>query len=236
MLSIRPPRAALGLLLVGVAVGGGGLGSEAWAQSKPSETPPPSCLDQSIRDELGRTLRPRGVQKKDFLKNKRLELIAHGGIFAADLFSTSYLYGGAMAFYVTEDLGFELSFDVTPITLDIDGPIAEFFGDDRFEAPGTGYLALAGLLWSPIHAKMKIAGGIVHSDFMFALGAGRLFHDTVQGVTWDAGVAVELFTTGFFTLRFDVRDVIAVQEAVTETRITNNIVATMGLAFWIPFW
>ena len=213
----------------------GALESAAWAE-KPSEAEVPSCLDQSIKDELGQSLRPRGVQKREFEKDNRFQLVAHGGLFASDLFSSSYIYGGAVAYWFTEDLALEVSFDVTPIDLDLDKPLAEFFQDDRFEVPGNGYLGLANLLWSPIHAKLKIGDGILHSDFIFALGGGRLFHDAVQGVTFDGGLILEMYTTGWLTLRFDVRDVVAVQEAVAETRLTNNIVATMGLSFWIPFW
>jgi outer membrane beta-barrel protein len=203
------------------------------APARPSEAPLPSCLDQTIKDQLGAELRPRGVQKRDFLKDGHVELVGHGGLFAADLGSSSYLYGGAAAFYFTEDLGVELSFDVTPIALDLDAPLAEFFGDDRFDK-GTGYLALASLLWSPIHAKLKIGDGIVHSDIQLVAGAGRLFHDSVQGVTFDAGLMLNMFTSRWVTLRWDLRNVIAIQEAVGETRLTNNIVATAGLSVWIP--
>lgn len=201
--------------------------------ASPSDAPLPSCLDQSIRDELGDSLRPRGVQKRRFLKNKHVEVIAHGGILGADLLSTSYLAGGSLTFYLTEDLGIELLFDVTQVALDLDKPLAEFFGEARFE-PTTGYLGLANLVWSPIHAKLKIGDSIVHSDILFTAGAGRLFHDSVQGVTFDAGIALEMYVTGWLTVRFDVRDIIAVQEAVAETRLTNNIAATAGVAFWIP--
>jgi outer membrane beta-barrel protein len=207
--------------------------SRAALPSLPSEAPLPSCLDESIRDELGRELRPRGVQKRDFLKNKKLELVARGGLYSGDLTSSSWIGGGALAFFVTEDLGFQVSLDVTPIALDIDEPLADFFGDDRFEA-GLGYLAMGGVVWSPIHAKLKIGDGIVHADILLNAAAGRLFHDSVQGVAFDAGLGLDLFTTGVVTFRFDVRDVMAVQEAVAETRYTHNIVATAGIALWIP--
>jgi outer membrane beta-barrel protein len=205
----------------------------AEADTLPSEAPLPSCLDRTIKDELGRELRPRGVQKKDFLKNKKVELLARGGLYGGDLTSSSWIGGGALAFYVTEDLGFQPSFELTPIALDLDAPLAEFFGDDRFE-PGMGYLALGSLLWSPIHAKMKIGGDIVHADIMLTAGAGRLFHDSVQGVTFAGGIALEMFTSKWLTFRLEARDVMAVQEAVAETRYTNNIVTTAGLAVWIP--
>ena len=202
---------------------------------KPSDEELPSCLDQSIRDQLGDRLRPRGVQKRDFLKNKKFYVYAHGGVFAADLLSSSYTYGGAVGFFFTEDLGFEARFNVMPVALDLDDPVADFFGDDRFES-GTAFLGLANLLWAPIHAKLRIGGAIVHSDIMLTAGGGRLLHDSVQGVTFNAGLAIDMYVSGWFTLRFDLRDVVAVQEAVAETRLTNNLMATAGFAIWIPTW
>jgi hypothetical protein len=99
-------------------------------------------------------LRPRGVQKRDFAKRGHVELLAKGGLYAGDLTSSSWIAGGALGFWFTEDLGLELGFEVTPIALDLDSPLAEFFGDDRFES-GLGYLPMANLVWSPVHTKMK---------------------------------------------------------------------------------
>ena len=47
---------------------------------------------------------------------------------------------------------------------------------------------------------------------------------------------VEIYATKWLSFRFDVRDVVLVQEAVGETRLTNNIQATLGLGLWLPFW
>lgn len=203
------------------------------AAAVPSEAPLPSCLDQTIRDELGRELKPRGVQARDFLKKHKLELVGHGGLYAGDLTSSSWIAGGSLAFFFTEDFGVEARFDYTHLAVDLDSPLAQFFGTTQFE-PGPAYLALGNLLWSPIHAKMKMGGGIVHADFMFFAGAGRQFHDAVQGISLDAGMALDLFVTRALTIRFDARDLMAVQEAAGETRYTNNIVATVGLALYIP--
>lgn len=205
----------------------------AKAVPRPSDAPVPSCLDQSIVDELGQTLRPRGVQERDFLKKGQLELVAHGGLFAGDLLSSSYVYGGALAWFITEDLGFEASLDVTSVQLDLDRPLADFTGDDRFEG-GLGFLALGGLLWSPIHAKLKMGDDIVHADLLVAAGGGRLLHDSAQGMAFDGGLLFDLFLNSWVTLRFDVRDLVLVQEAVGETRLTNNLVATGGIGLWLP--
>ena len=201
--------------------------------ARPSDAPVPSCLDQSIVDELGLTLHPRGVQKREFEKRGQLEILARGGLFAGDLLSSSYVYGGALAWFVTEDFGIEGSFDVTRVALDLDKPLADFTGDDRFE-PGRGYLVLGNLLWSPVHAKMKMGESIIHGDFLLTAGGGRLLHDSAQGMAFDGGLLLDLFLSQWFTIRFDLRDVVLVQEAVAETRLTNNLMFTGGLALWLP--
>jgi outer membrane beta-barrel protein len=201
--------------------------------ARPSDAPVPSCLDQSIVDELGQTLHPRGVQKREFEKRGQLEILARGGLFAGDLLSSSYVYGGALAWFITEDFGIEGSFDVTRVALDLDKPLADFTGDDRFE-PGRGYLVLGNLLWSPIHAKMKMGESIIHGDFLLTAGGGRLLHDSAQGMAFDGGLLLDLFISQWFTIRFDLRDVVLVQEAVAETRLTNNLMLTGGLALWLP--
>jgi outer membrane beta-barrel protein len=201
--------------------------------TKPSDAPLPSCLDRTIRDQLGEQLRPRGVQKRDFAKDGKLVLRGHGGLYGGDLTSSSWIAGGSLGVFLTEDFGINAEFSLTPLTLDLDAPINRFFGDNRFE-PGMAYLGLVNLMWSPIHAKLKLGGGIVHSDIMFFAGAGRMFHDAVQGVTFDAGFAIDMFVTRIVTIRFDVRDLMAVEEIAGETRFTNNFIATAGLALWIP--
>lgn len=203
------------------------------APAKPSDAPLPSCLDQTIAEQVGAELKPRGVQKKDFLKRRKLNLVGHGGMYSGDLTSSSWFAGGSLGFFFTEDFGIAGEFDVTPLTLDLDSPLNQFFGDNRFE-PGMAYIALGNLMWSPIHAKLKLGGGIVHADIMLVAGGGRMIHQAVQGVAFDAGAAIDLFVTKAITIRIQTRDLMAVQEIAAETRFTNNIVTTAGLSMWIP--
>ena len=199
---------------------------------KPSDAPLPSCLDQTLKDQLGADLKPRGVQR-NFIKAHKIELVAHGGLYGGDLTSSSWFAGGSLGYWLTEDFGLQAELDLTPLTLDLDAPLNKFFGDNRFE-PGMAYVALGNASWAPIHAKLKMAGGIVHADMILFAGAGRMFHDAVQGLSYDAGGALELFVTKVVTIRFDFRDLIAVEEVAGQGRITNNFIATAGLALWIP--
>jgi outer membrane beta-barrel protein len=205
----------------------------AAAPTKPSDAPLPSCLDQTIAGQLGETLKPRGVQKRNFIKKGKLSLVAHGGLYAGDLTSSAWIAGGSLGFFFTEDFGIQGEFDLTPLTLDLDSPLTKFFGDNRFQ-PGMAYIALGNAVWSPIHAKMKLGGGIVHADILFFAGGGRMFHDAVQGLSFDAGSALDLFVSRLMTVRLEMRDLMAVEEIAAETRYTNNIIATAGLAVWIP--
>jgi outer membrane beta-barrel protein len=90
------------------------------------------------------------------------------------------------------------------------------------------------VLWSPIHAKLKLGGGIVHADLMVFVGGGRMIHDAVQGLSFNAGFALELFVTRALTIRLDARDLTAVQEIAGETRFTNNLISTAGIALYFP--
>ncbi|HEY4180421.1 MAG TPA: outer membrane beta-barrel domain-containing protein [Kofleriaceae bacterium] len=207
--------------------------SPAGAPQKPSDAPLPSCLDQSIRDQLGEQLKPRGVQKRDFKKDNKIVLTAHAGLYGGDMMSSTWIAGGSLGYWFTEDFGIDASFDLVPLTLDLDRPLDQFFNDNRF-TPGMAYVAMGHVNWSPIHAKMKMGGGIVHSDIILSAGGGRMFHDAVQGLAFDPGLALDMFVTRALTIRFDFRDLMAVQEAAGETRYTNNLTATIGLSVYIP--
>ncbi len=191
-----------------------------------------SCLDPDA--ELGAAGRRKGVQKRDFLKRLRLELSAWGGFFASDLLSTSYDYGGAIAFYPGEDFGFEASLLVTPFDLAVERPLTQFFAGQTFK-PSLAFVVMGDLLWSPIHLKVRVSEkAIAHGDLFFAVGAGDTISQTVQGITFNAGIGLKLYANRWLAVRFDLRDYLMVQEAVAVERVTNNLVGLIGLSLFIP--
>jgi len=190
------------------------------------------CLDPDA--ELGEAGRRKGVQKRDFLKRLRLELSAWGGFWASDLLSTSYDYGGAVAFYPGEDLGFEASILVTPFDLAVERPLTQFFAGQTVKKT-LAFVVVGDVLWSPIHLKMRVSDhAIAHGDVFFALGAGDTIDGSAQGVTFDAGLGLKVYANRFLAVRFDLRDYLLIQEAVAVQRVTNNIVGLFGLSLFIP--
>src|SRR5581483_1955555 len=67
------------------------------------------CVDEELKQELVGGRHYRGVQERLFVKAFRHELSAMGGWYAGDLYSGSWLAGGAYSFHFSEDLALEAS-------------------------------------------------------------------------------------------------------------------------------
>jgi outer membrane beta-barrel protein len=201
------------------------------AASEPAEAAPArvSCLDDA--DDEGRER--KGVQKRDFLKRHRFELAAIGGFYASDVLSSTYTFGGALSFWPSEDFGLEGMVTYAPVQFRLEEPFGEFDLRQRFK-PGSALQAVGSLLFSPIHAKFKFSEEtIIHGDLFLLGGAGRTFHDSVQGVTFEAGAGLKLYLGRFVAFRLDVRDFVLPQEVLGRGRVTHNLGILGGFGFWL---
>ena len=177
--------------------------------------------------------RRKGVQRRDFLKRHRFEISAVGGFYASDVLSSTYDYGGALAFYPSEDFGLEVLVTRSPFRFRLEEPFTAFDLEHHFQ-PSTAWQGIFSLLWSPIHAKFKFTDAtIIHGDIFAVAGAGRTFSDTVQGLTWEAGVGLKLYFSKYVTFRLDLRDFLLPQEVLGRDRITNNVTVLGGFSAWV---
>jgi outer membrane beta-barrel protein len=194
------------------------------------------CIDETIRDELNARRRYRGVQKRLFQKAGRHELSALGGLYAADMLSSSYLVGAAYTFHFSEDLGLEASFGYTRA----DSALVRIVQSDtnftalRLNTPV--YIYQGHLLWSIAYGKLRwFEGGISRFDLHLAFGGGVTDNQSAQGLTGSFGLGLKLFFGEWFALRIDVRDQLLNQELLGQSRIVNNLAATLGLSMFLPF-
>ena len=145
---------------------------------------------------------------------------------------------GSIGFWPFEAFGFDAEFRLTPMTLRIERAATSFTQENRFPdgvRRNLSYAAIGHLLFSPIHTKLRARGDrIVHGDFVLQGGAGAILHDTVQAAAFDVGMSLYLFPTSFLSVRFDLTDRIYAQEAIGSRRITNDLVFSAGVGFWIP--
>ncbi len=176
--------------------------------------------------------RRKGVQRRDFLKKHRFELSGVGGFYASDALSSTYSYGGAVAFYPSEDFGVELLVTRTPMQFRLEEPFTAFDLQTHFPA-SVAWQGIFSLLWSPIHAKFKFTENtIIHGDLFAIAGAGRTADPTVLGLTWEAGVGAKLYFNKYVGFRLDLRDFLLPQEVLGRGRITNNVTILAGLSLW----
>jgi outer membrane beta-barrel protein len=200
--------------------------------------PPPvgaQCIDEAIRDELNARRKYRGVQKRLFQKAGRHELSAMGGLYAADLLSSSYLLQGAYSYHFTEDLGLEASFAYTRAESDLVRIVEEDTSFTALRLDTPVYIYQGHLLWSFAYGKLRwFNGSISRFDFHLALGGGVTDNQTAEGLMLSGGLGMKLYMTQWLALRLDLRDQVMGQELLGQSEIVNNLAATLGLSIFLP--
>ena len=194
------------------------------------------CVDDAVRDELNARRRYRGVQERVFQKAMRHELSAYAGGYAADLTSTSYLVGGAYTFHLSEDLGLEASFGYTRSRAELIHIVEARTGTDLVRSDSPVYVYGGHLLWTLAYGKLRwFHNRIGHFDLYLALGGGITDNRTARSLTFSTGLGLKFYASSWFGVRFDVRDQVLNQELLGESRIVNNVVATLGVSMFLPF-
>jgi outer membrane beta-barrel protein len=204
----------------------------------PSKVAHAQCVDEELKQELVGGRHYRGVQDRLFTKAFRHELSVMGGYYAADLYSSNWIAGGAYTFHFSEDLALEASVMFTrfrsAITDTYERRYPQIQVEDRTDKPGTLYFGH--LVWSYAYGKLRwLGGGISRFDFNFVLGAGVTDDSTSRGITGSAGLGTKWYFGKWFGVRMDVRDHLLRQSLVGEEHLVNDIVVTMGLSVFIPF-
>jgi outer membrane beta-barrel protein len=196
------------------------------------------CVDEELKEELVGGRHYRGVQDRLFTKAFRHELSAMGGYYAADLYSSNWVGGGAYTFHFSEDLALEASVEFTrfrtAVTDTYERRYPQIQIEERTDKPGTLYFGH--LVWSFAYGKLRwMGGGISRFDFNLALGAGVTDDSTARGLTGSAGLGAKLYFGKWFALRWDVRDHVLREALIGEEHLVNDVVVTLGFSVFIPF-
>lgn len=196
------------------------------------------CVDDELKQELIGGRHYRGVEDRLFTKAYRHELSVMGGYYAADLYSSSWLAGGAYTFHFSEDLGLEASVEFTrfhsAVTDIYERRYPQIQVEGATDKPGRLYFGH--LLWSFAYGKLRwMGGGITRFDFNFALGAGVTDDSTARGVTGSAGFGTKWYFGKWFALRIDLRDHVLREALLGEEQLVNDVLLTGGASVFIPF-
>jgi outer membrane beta-barrel protein len=196
------------------------------------------CVDEELKEELVGGRHYRGVQERLFTKAFRHELSVMGGLYAADLYSSSWLAGGAYTFHFSEDLALEASVQFTRFRSAVTDSYEQRYPQIALqENPDkAGRLYFGHIIWSFAYGKLRWMGdGISRFDLNLALGAGATDDTTSLGVTGSAGVGAKFYFGHWFAMRLDVRDHILQESLVGDEHLVNDILVTLGASVFIPF-
>jgi outer membrane beta-barrel protein len=196
------------------------------------------CVDDELKQELVGGRHYRGVQERLFTKTFRHELSAMGGVYAADLYSSSWLAGGAYTFHFSEDLGLEASVQFNRFRSEVTESYERRYPQiqiiDNPDKPGSLYFGH--LVWSFAYGKLRwMGGGVSRFDFNLALGAGVTDDSTSRGVTGSGGIGAKFFFGQWFAVRMDVRDHVLQEVLVGDEHLVNDVIVTLGASVFLPF-
>jgi outer membrane beta-barrel protein len=196
------------------------------------------CVDEELKDELVGGRHYRGVQDRLFTKALRHELSLMGGYYAADLYSSNWLAGGAYSFHFSEDLALEASFQYTRFRSAAADSLDRHFPQIGLEQStnNPGLLYFGHLVYSFAYGKLRWGGGATSRfDFNVALGMGVTDDTTARGVTGSAGLGAKLYFGKWFAVRWDVRDHVLQESLVGDQHIVNDVIITLGASVFFPF-
>ena len=233
---------ALGLALLGL---GGGV-AEAEAPTKPpttsTSTSTPTlpghttgmCIDKEIADRLAVKRQRRGAVDRLVVKQQRHELTASGGYYDSDLFSGTWVVGGAYTFHMTETTAVEFGGAWTHANADVVRAIEERRGEVLADDYARVLFAESLLTWSPVYGKLRLGGSIAHFDLHVDVGVGVVDAETSRGAAGVGGVGMKIFINKALAFRIDARDRVFRQELLDQGFLVNDAAITAGLSLFLP--
>lgn len=146
------------------------------------------------------------VQKKKYLKKKKLELAPRVGMIVNDNYLRVMPIGASAGFYFTEYVALELEgymvqTQVTSFTkmLQNDFKVKPQYNEQKFYGVGS-------LNWTPLYGKMSfLAGTIIPYDMFLTLGGGMVSSATGSYPLGAFGLGQRFFITDWLVFRFDLK-------------------------------
>jgi len=193
------------------------------------------CVDKEIANRLAVKRKRRGSIDRLFVKHARHEFSATGGYYISDLFSGTYVVGGAYTYHMTEFTAVEVAGAMTHANADVIRAIEDGRSRILDDAFARVIFVESNLVWTPIYGKLRFGGKVMRFDINLNIGVGVVDSPTSRGAAGVAGVGMKLFLNKKLALRIDARDRVFQQELLDENFVVNDVSITTGLSVFLPF-
>jgi outer membrane beta-barrel protein len=174
------------------------------------------------------------VVDRIFVKQARHEVSTTGGYYVSDLFSSTWVAGGAYTFHMTESTAIELGVAFTHANADVVRAIEDGRATLLEDAYAPVRFVESLLVLTPVYGKLRLGGAIARFDLHADVGVGVVDSVTRRGVAGVAGVGMKLFVGNAVAIRLDARDRIFRQDLLAERFWVNDLSLTLGVSLFLP--
>ena len=190
------------------------------------------------KDPRGRLAdRIKSVQRKAFLKKKRLELFPQFALDLNDPFFQHLIVGGALAYHFADAFALEVRGGAVFASLEQSAIrfVRQETGSLLENPPEFRYHADVDFLWAPIFGKVSLLGeGIVHFDTYLTAGPGIFGTDAGLNPSINIGIGQRYFLTDWLVARIELRDYIFLEKRNGEADLQNLLILGFAISGFFP--
>jgi outer membrane beta-barrel protein len=217
--------------LPGCALFGGGDEPEATSASAPAADSSAVPTDESSAD---RPIIEPQVERREIKRAKidteDFEIGAYFGMISIEDFESHTVYGGRLAYHLTEDFFIEGTYGVSRAGRTsyeaLSGSAALLTDDER----DYSYYALS-LGWNVLPGEVFIGENRAYnSAFYLVAGIGSTSFAGDDRFTVSGGFGYRVLPADWIAVHFDVRDHVFDSDLLGEKKIVNNLEAHLGLS------
>lgn len=177
----------------------------------------------------------RVVQRRPFLRTGRVEFAPFLGTNINDAMVSLFVAGGNLTYHLTEDMAIGIN---GGYSLGTESDLFNKVIEDYALLPQISkvrWYATLDFQYSPIYGKFALFNTwIIPWDLYAVLGAGYTQTELAGNPTLAAGVGQRFFMNKWFTVNFEVRDSLYLEEYPGGTELVNNMMFTAGVSFFLP--
>lgn len=188
--------------------------------------------DDEVLDSIVDSGLDRREVKEDKIDSEDFELGFYVGAIHVEDFGSSFVYGGTLAYHITEGFFLEGAYGRTKVGKtsfeDLSGNIEIISDKDReftYYNFSVGYNIFPSEVFigknHAFNSALYLIGGVGNTDF-----AGE------QRFTFNFGLGYRFFATDWLAWRIDIRDYIFDIDVLGEDKTTHNLEARTGLTFF----
>ena len=181
--------------------------------------------------------RIKSVQRKAFLKKKRVELFPFFAMNLNDPFYQHFVGGAALAFHLKDSFAIELkggavvgtvAQNAVKLVRVNEGAICE-------DCPQMKYHIDANLGWSPIYGKISLLGeSIIHFDTYFTAGLGAFATDLGMNPAVNFGIGQRYFFNDWLVGRIELRDYVFNDSRDQISDLQNVLMLSVSVSGFFP--